>query len=385
MKILHIISSMNPVSGGPTEGIRRLSQAYLTLGITCTILTSDDPSDDYLKFSKENIIAVGPSFTKYSLCFRMYFWLRKNIYNYDVVIINGIWQFHSVCTLIALLGTQVPYYIFTHGMLDPWFKRSYRFKHLKKLLYWILIEYWVLKNSKAVLFTCEEERILARESFSLHSYKELVVGYGTSPPPSNGLELSNKFLESHPELKRKRLILFLSRIHEKKGCDILIKAFSQILIKDSRLHLVMAGPSSENLRAELLKLSANLGVANHISWVGMLQNDEKWGAFYSSEVFALPSHQENFGIVVAESLACGRPVLISYAVNIWREIDTFKAGFVDTDTLDGVVSSLEKWLALTVEEKRVMSESATKCFAKYFRIEKVADNLKHEFSQHLKV
>lgn len=108
----------------------------------------------------------------------------------------------------------------------------------------------------------------------------------------------------------------------------------------------------------------------------MLQGEEKWGAFYSSEVFCLPSHQENFGIVVAEALACGKPVLISNKVNIWREIEQDAAGFVDTDTVDGTVRILQRWLDLDRQNYLTVSEQARQTFLTRFHIEQSASRLK---------
>jgi glycosyltransferase involved in cell wall biosynthesis len=107
----------------------------------------------------------------------------------------------------------------------------------------------------------------------------------------------------------------------------------------------------------------------------MLQGDLKWGAFYASEVFCLSSHQENFGIVVAEALACGKPVLISNKVNIWREIEADNAGFVDTDTVDGTVRNLERWLALSTSEYAAMSARAVATFNARFHIDRAAQRL----------
>jgi glycosyltransferase involved in cell wall biosynthesis len=107
----------------------------------------------------------------------------------------------------------------------------------------------------------------------------------------------------------------------------------------------------------------------------MLQGDDEWGAFYAAEVFCLPSHQENFGIVVAEALACGKPVLISNKVNIWREIESDAAGFVDTDTVDGTVRNLQRWLALDASGYAAMSGRARQCFAERFHIQRGAERL----------
>jgi len=101
----------------------------------------------------------------------------------------------------------------------------------------------------------------------------------------------------------------------------------------------------------------------------------KWAAFRAAEVFCLPSHQENFGIVVAEALACGKPVLISNKVNIWREIQADAAGFVDEDTVDGTVRNLWRWLALDSAGYAVMSASAEQCFTSRFHVQRAAERL----------
>jgi glycosyltransferase involved in cell wall biosynthesis len=114
----------------------------------------------------------------------------------------------------------------------------------------------------------------------------------------------------------------------------------------------------------------------------MLQGDMKWGAFYAAEVFCLSSHQENFGIVVAEALACGKPVLISNKVNIWREIEADKAGFVDADTVDGTVRNFERWLALSTPEYAAMSDRAVVTFKSRFHIDRAAQRLIEIIREH---
>ena len=113
-----------------------------------------------------------------------------------------------------------------------------------------------------------------------------------------------------------------------------------------------------------------LSIAERISWQGMLQGDDKWGAFYAAAVFCLPSYQENFGIVVAEKLACSKPVLISNKVNIWREIESDAAGFVDADTVGGTVSNLLRWLAMVADRYAAMSERARRCFVTRFHTQR---------------
>ena len=376
MKILHAISSVNPKGGGPIEGIKQLYVSLKNLGVDVEIACCDSPGSDRLVGSDLPIVhALGPAYLNYAYAPRLAYWLLSNAQRFDAVIVNGIWQYHSYAVRRALAGSNIPYYVFTHGMLDPWFKHTYPLKHLKKWLYWLFGEYRVLRDARAVIFTCEEERLLARQSFWLYRANEVVTNYGTSSPPDNADALKERFFVKQPQLRNNRIILFLSRIHEKKGCDLLLEAFAQVAQQDSRLHLVMAGPDQTGWAATLKMQAEELGIAERITWPGMLQGDDKWGAFYVAEVFCLPSHQENFGIVVAEALACGKPVLISNKVNIWREIENDSAGFVDDDTVDGTVRNLQRWLSLQPKEYVRMSEKARACFESRFHIQRAAERL----------
>jgi glycosyltransferase involved in cell wall biosynthesis len=112
-----------------------------------------------------------------------------------------------------------------------------------------------------------------------------------------------------------------------------------------------------------------------IVFPGMLTGDIKWGALSAADAFVLPSHQENFGIAVAEALACGTPVLISNKINIWREIEADGAGLVENDDLNGTANQLKRWLGLEAETRATMRENARKCFAARFEIERATDSL----------
>jgi glycosyltransferase involved in cell wall biosynthesis len=127
--------------------------------------------------------------------------------------------------------------------------------------------------------------------------------------------------------------------------------------------------------AELKALAQANGIADRITWPGMLQGDMKWGAFYTAEAFVLPSHQENFGIAVAEAMGCGLPVLISDKVNIWREIAADGAGIVNTDTVAGTLNTLQSWLAMDTAAHQRMAQQAKATFMQRFTVEAMADSL----------
>ncbi|VAW70382.1 Glycosyltransferase [hydrothermal vent metagenome] len=375
MKILRLISSVNLKYGGPIEGVNQLSAEHKKMGVEVEICSLDSPDAECVRESQIKVHALGPAFSSYCYSTRIIPWLKLNANNYDAIIVQGLWQFIGFAAWRGLSSSSTPYYVFTHGMLDPWFKHTYPLKHLKKWIYWLLAEYWVLRNARRVIFTSEEERLLARQSFSLYNVNEAVTAYGVASPPDNESELIKKFIESFPHLKDKKIVLFLSRIHAKKGCDLLIEGFSRIVDRDEKLHLVIAGPDQEGWEQKLKAQAELSGITDRITWTGMLYRDMKWGAFYAADVFCLPSHQENFGIVVAEALACGKPVLISNKINIWREINEAGAGFVADDTLKGTIENFNKWVELDPLVFEKMKLQTKICFLNNFHAKKAAERL----------
>jgi glycosyltransferase involved in cell wall biosynthesis len=118
-----------------------------------------------------------------------------------------------------------------------------------------------------------------------------------------------------------------------------------------------------------------------IFFPGMLTGEAKWGAFYGAEAFILPSHQENFGIAVAEALACGKPVLISNQVNIWHEINKSSAGLVENDNLSGVINLLEHWMQMTNGQKNEMGANALFLYKNQFDAAAAAKQMLEELAK----
>ena len=375
MRILRSIHTLNPAVGGPIESVRQSSAALLRLGHDVEIVSLDAPDAPWLKDSPVSTHALGPGRGSYGYTPKLGNWLQEHHRDFDAVLVHGLWQYSSFGVWRGLRGTSTPYFVFPHGMLDPWFKRTYPLKHLKKMLYWPWAEYRVLRDAQAVLFTSEEEKRLARESFFPYRLREKVVTYGTAPPPVD-LPLARKtFLERFPQLEGKRIFLFLGRLHEKKGCDLLIEAFAAAKRGGEPCHLVMAGPADDSYLQKLKTMADALLPKDVVTFTGMLNGDSKWGAFSAAEVFVLPSHQENFGIAVAEALACATPVLISNKVNIWREIVEAGAGFCNEDTVSGTKALVERWLTTPEADRAVMRIQAKMCFAERFHIERAVSSL----------
>ncbi|HTW46128.1 MAG TPA: glycosyltransferase [Acidobacteriaceae bacterium] len=361
MRILHVMRSFDPAAGGPIEGVRRLAAGYREAGHEAEVVTLDRPDAAYLNDAPLPVHALGPGMGKYGYSAKLLPWLRANLARFDGVVVNGLWQYHGLAAWRACKG-RIPYAVFTHGMLDPWFKRTYPLKHVKKWPYWALVEYRLLRDARRVLFTSEAEQQLAEESFWLHKWKGEVVPYGTPGPQGDADKLKTAFYAACPALKGRRFLVFLGRIHPKKGCDLLVEAFARIAGDVPELQLLVAGPDQTGWARDLRAKAAKLGVADRVHWPGMLTGDAKWGALYASEAFILPSHQENFGISVAEALACGRAVLISDKINIYAEIEMDGAALVEEDTLAGTERLLRRWIELSADERARMGAAARRCF-----------------------
>jgi len=381
MRILHIVGSISPAAGGPTEAIRMLIE-HAPPGYTSEVVTTNDPAEPFLAAFPFKITALGaakkswyvPALTR---------WLRANRDRFDGVMLHGLWEYTGVAVLRSIAGHK-PYVVFPHGMLDPYFKRRFPAKHAKKWIYWLLNDYWLLRRAFRVLFITQIEADLAKQSFFLHQWTLIVVALGAEPPPltphsSSSHSSTEAFYNRCPEVRGKRFLLFLGRIHPKKGPDLLLEAFTAI--NDPGLHLVIAGPGSGNWSDELRQRIEASGFGSRVHWPGMLLGEPKWGAFAASEAFVLTSHQENFGIAVAEALACGKPVLISDQINIAQDIAADGAGLVEPDTLQGSLKLLQRWLALSAEERADMSAQALRTFAARYDMRHNAQVILRVFEQ----
>jgi glycosyltransferase involved in cell wall biosynthesis len=379
MRVLHVITSLSPTDGGPPEMLKQLAANYLALGDHLEVATLDMPEAPYLADLNFIVHALGPRRGSYGLSPKLQRWLYANAPRFDLIVINNVWLFPAVAAWRAARRARAPHAVFTHGALDVFFKKRYPLKHVKKLIYWPL-QYAILRSAAAVLFTSELERELALASFRPNAWTSIVLPYGTNEPEGEPAAQLEAFYAALPAMHGRRFLLFLSRIHEKKGCDLLIEAFAQLAPQYPDVDLVVAGPDQMHLQARLQQQAEKAHVGDRIHWPGMLEGAAKFGAFRAAEAFVLPSHQENFGIVVAEALACGTPVLISNQVNIWREILDSGVGLVEPDTLPGTLQLLRGWLDLPAQERARMAAATQDTFHQRFSLRRTAESL-HALSE----
>ena len=383
MLILHLIDSLSPERGGPPESVRQIVKAHIAVGTNVEVVCLDHPDEDFLREISCPVHALGESFLgRYAFSPQVWRWLNENLYRFDGIVMHGIWSFPNIALRVAARRARKSYGVFVHGALDPWFNRKYPLKYLKKLMYWPW-QYLVLHSASAVFFTSELERDLASTSFWPNVWNSIVIPYGVSDPEGNGSDPRSQteaFYRLFPRLRGRRYLLFLGRLHEKKGCDLLVEAFAQTVTVVPDLDLLMAGPDPDGMQAKLASRTSRLGVSGRVHWTGMIGGDIKWGALRTCEAFVLPSHQENFGISVVEALAVGRPVLISNQVNIWHEIETDGVGLIGEDTLEGTANLLRRWFETPPVEREAMAGRARPCFLNRFTMNRAAAAIRDHFA-----
>ncbi len=415
MKLLQLIGSMNPATGGPCQVIRNSVPELEERGVQTVVVCMDEPGATFLGKDTFPIEALGPSKNPWSYSSGLLPWLLENIASFDAVLLHGLWLYPGYALRKAmdqLKGTKAPFskgkkalpklFIMPHGMLDPYFQRApeRKLKALRNWIYWKLIEGKVVNKADGLLFTCNEEKHLARQPFRPYRPKqEINIGFGIAAPPPFTLHMKKALQEKCPELNNGPYILFLSRIHEKKGVDLLLKAYANFVRAKQTASaapvlagetgdvssakpaefpkLVIAGPGIETAYGQRIhqQVLENPALRDSVFFPGMLHGDAKWGAFYCSEVFILPSHQENFGIAVVEAMACGKAVLISRQVNISPEIEAAGAGKIAADTQEGTLEMLSFWDSLPEEEKKYMGRQAKLAFEEYFAVGPAAERL----------
>ncbi len=364
MKVVQLIGTLDPRYGGPVAVARSLHRALASGGIGSVLVSLDAPiaSDD----DPDGAVGIGPAVGTYRYVPAGIGRLIALCADADVLLVHGIWQYQTRLAQRMHAETGLPYLVMVHGALDPWFRRTYPWKEPKKWVYWWLVEAKALRRAHAVVFSCEGERALAHDQFRPYRVRESVVAYGIDPPAIDLGEARDAFLSAHPSLRAQRIFLFVGRLHRKKGLDLLVDAWIPLAKRHADLSLVVAGPDQDGLWPSLRRRLARHGLEHRAHALGLISGIQKWGAYAAAELFCLPSHSENFGVVVAEALACSIPVLITDKVNIHPEVSASEAGVVVADTAADVRHGLRRWLDMPAEVRARMRIAARHCFETHF-------------------
>jgi len=344
MHILHVNSGVDPRQGGPTTAMLAMMSAQIDVGLEITVASTfghdfESAAADQMRKIGADVHLIGPSTNLLAWHRDIKPTLRKRIADADIVHIHGVWEEiqHQAARIAHELDKP---YIFTpHGMLDPW---SLSQSRLKKQIYLA----WRLKRdldeAAAIHVTDEVERD-AVAPLNLQPppiVERLIIDLSDFQPlPPRG-QFRAKFAQ---QLGDRRFVLFMSRIHHKKGLDLLVSAFARSAASHDAM-LVIAGPDIGGYQAQVQQMARDAGIADRVLFPGMIYGKDRAAAMVDADLFALTSYQENFGVVVIEALAAGTPVIISDQVAIHRQIADSHVGEVLMTDVEKIADALKRWL-----------------------------------------
>ena len=381
MKILHIIPSVSPVRGGPSKDIIEMVSALNKLGIDTEIATTNDDGDQEMEVTLDALdvyqgvpvrffqrfsppISALREFA-YSGDFRR--WLKANIERYDVIHVHAIFSFTSSYAMYLARKRGIAYVVRPIGQLDSW---SLKQSSLRKWLFLTLFEKRSLLKAAKLHFTAELEQQQAHLAIPELTKNEAstVVPLGIEPNP----ELNNareSVVKRHRLDPNKRVLLYLSRLHPKKGLELLLQSLSQV--NNTRWQLLIAGDGDNNYVNHLKHKIEELGLRHHCQFIGFVRGDEKDTLLQGADLYILTSYSENFGIAVLEAIAAGTQVLISEEVALAATVRQHKLGFVCNLEVNSVTQNLN----LALQQQNNAAQRAREYVIKHHSWEAIARTL----------
>jgi glycosyltransferase involved in cell wall biosynthesis len=340
LRILHVLATLDPQSGGPAQACLEMAQSVAERGHAVSIFTTDFAVDgqDRRPAGLENYPGLdiqlfpvqAPRGWKRSSRLRQA--LDAHTASFDVVHMHSLYLFHNWAAARAARNAQVPYIIRPHGLLDPYIRRRNR---LRKRVMELAFQDAALRHATAIHYTADLEREISKPYDG--GAPPAVIPLGVTMP--NTAPDRSRLVQRYPQLTGKTVVLFLGRLHQKKGLDLLIPALAQARERRPGLHLLLAGPD-EGALAPTRDLIAAHQLGPHVTITGMLQGAEKAAAFAGADFFVLPSYSENFAIAAVEAMSYGLPVIVSDQVNIHPDISAAGAGSVIGCTVSALRDAL---------------------------------------------
>lgn len=356
--------------------VRTIAQALAQSGIETHVATTDDNGPTRLDVPcGDPIVEGGVTYWYFRRQSRFYTfswplttWLAHNIKNYDIVHIHALFSYAASPAAFWAQRSGVPYLVRPLGTLNRW-GMIHRRPALKKVSF-RFIERPILRDASLIHFTSEQEHA---EAMDLNIRAPFVI-IPNPLPCLPAVRPRGKFREQHPQLRDRRIVIFLSRFDRKKGLDLLLNAFEEVRKALPDAALVLAGSGDLSLLAELHSQADRLGIAADVFWPGFLEGSDKWAALADADLFVLPSYSENFGIAVVEAMAAGLPVVVSDQVGIHQEIAGAQAGMV----VPCAPAELARALIHLLQDPSLRTEMGRngKCLAQtQFSIENVSSKL----------
>jgi glycosyltransferase involved in cell wall biosynthesis len=377
MKILNICGYTWAI-GGPAKIIFDHAQVQLALGHEVTILTpvwDDDkiyPAPDGAK-----VVAVKRHwFAKYfpEFSIEAWHWLRQHGSSFDVIHVHG--PFHFAGMMPFLQHTPVAKAITIHGLLDRW---AIRHGYWKKWLVSALVQKRILRQADLIQINNTDEQQDVLNYLGYQHPNVVIIPNGMKVKDFEHLPAKGTFRKAYNLPENKQLILFLGRINIKKGLDLLLPAYCNLLAKRDDCLLILAGPDDGYLTETEAFIKENQ-LADKIVMTGMLTGDTKLAALADADMFVLPSYSEGFSIAVLEAMASGTPVLVSDRVGFGEVIRETQTGHIVELNPESVRMGLEKMLDNKAYRQQ-LQDNALNLVKSRYDIQIVAGNLVKEFQK----
>lgn len=350
LRILHVIPSVSSVRGGPSQAILEMVSSLCQLGISAEIATTNDhglhllnvplnhlltyqgvPTRFFARFSP-NVIAVR----EFAFSGSFTHWLWLNIHNYDLVHVHAIFSYVSTAAMAIARIKKIPYIVRPLGQLCQWSLQQSAFR---KKTYLHLIEKSNIDRSSFIHFTSYQEE--AEASDLNLTAQSLVIPHGLSVKPLVACPRQRIREDLHcPE--NDPIIVFLSRLHPKKGLEFLIPALGKL--KDYSFTLVIAGSGDHQYESTIRTLVSTHGLTERTRFMGFVTGEQKDLLLQGSDLFVLTSYSENFGIVVLEAMAAGLPVLLTPGVALAADVQKHCAGTVTHLDIDSISQAIAQYL-----------------------------------------
>jgi glycosyltransferase involved in cell wall biosynthesis len=350
MRILHVIPYMHPSAGGPPVVVENFVREATTLGHLSEIISTPlfCEGDQQSILQRLNEVAQT-TFLRGSRAFALWrgparYRISESIRTTDIVHLHTLWNPINILVRQECDRYRRPYVLMPHGMLDSY---SLKVKRWRKALYFWAVERTNILAAQRLIYTTEEEARLAATGV-LPLPKGVVIPLGGDAPADNSAALASEFLERFPRTRGRRQLLFLGRLHFKKGLDRILAVLPWIVENFPDVLLTIVGDGTPQFEAMLRSRIVTEGLESHVMLTGRLDGAAKWGAYASAELFLLPSRQENFAITVAEAMQMGVPVVVSNKVNTWPYVKEACAGIVVDE--ERIVSGLQDSIFLLMRD-----------------------------------